>query len=200
MSAIDPSDEQVKYARGQLLDSRVTFQTGDALSLPFANHTFDVAAMALVINFVSDGAKAVAEMKRVIKPHGTVGAYVWDNFGGGFVQRPLVEGLRAVGIDTPAAGGLNNTRIEELRNLFKQAGIGRITTRSIEIEVSYPTFDDYWSAQTGFINPIGKIIRKMSEADVTRLQSYLRDHLPLDRAGRVVYAARANAVKGQSLG
>jgi hypothetical protein len=37
---------------------------------------FDVAAMALVISFVTDASKAVAEMKRVVKRHGTVAAYI----------------------------------------------------------------------------------------------------------------------------
>src|SRR5215472_9332741 len=35
----------------------------------------------LVINFVSDQTKAVAEMKRVTRPRGVVGAYVWDYAG-----------------------------------------------------------------------------------------------------------------------
>ena len=32
--------------------------------------------MALVISFVRDASKAVAEMKRVVKQHGTVAAYM----------------------------------------------------------------------------------------------------------------------------
>jgi len=197
MSAIDPSEGQINYALNGPAASQVTFRTGDAQSLPFTDHTFDVAAMALVINFVPDGAKATAEMKRVVKPQGTVGAYVWDNLGGGFVQRPLVEALIEMGVDAPAGSGLKNTRIDELRTLFEQAGLAQIATRTIDIEVSYPDFEDYWSAQTGFTNLIVQHIRKMSESDVTRLQANLRDHLPTDSSGRIAYAARANAVKGR---
>ena len=197
MSAIDPSEGQIDYASNGPAANLVTFRTGDAQSLPFANHEFDVAAMALVINFVPDGARAVAEMKRVVRPQGTVGSYVWDNLGGGFVQRPLVEALVAMGVDTPAAGGLRNTRIEELRTLFEQAGLDQVATRSIEIEVSYQDFDDYWSAQTGLANPVVQPIRKLSERDVARLKAHLRDRLPTDRSGRIAYRARANAVKGR---
>jgi len=197
MSAIDPSEGQINYALNGPAASQVTFRTGDAQSLPFTDHTFDVAAMALVINFVPDGAKATAEMKRVVKPQGTVGAYVWDILGGGFVQRPLVEALIEMGFDAPAGSGLKNTRIEELRTLFEQAGLAQIATRTIDIEVSYPDFEDYWSAQTGFTNLIVQHIRKMSESDVARLQANLRDRLPTDSSGRIAYAARANAVKGR---
>jgi ubiquinone/menaquinone biosynthesis C-methylase UbiE len=46
----------------------VDFQVGDAQSLPFADGQFDAGAMALVITFVPDPNKAVAELKRVTKP------------------------------------------------------------------------------------------------------------------------------------
>ncbi len=197
MSAVDPAENQIAYARNRPAASRATFRTGDAQSLPFADREFDAAAMALVINFVPDAAKAVAEMRRVVKPQGTVGAYVWDWKGGGFVQRPLVEALRAMGVDAPSAGGLSNSHIEEIRELFERAGLDQVATRTIEIEISYSNFDDYWSAQTGLANPVVQPIRKMSEPDVARLQAYLREHLPADRNGRIAYPARANAVKGR---
>jgi hypothetical protein len=84
-----------------------------------------------------------------------------------------------------------------MRSLFEGAGLNQVATRTIEIEVSYPNFDDYWSAQTGLANPVVQPIRKMSEPDVARLQTYLRKCLPIDRGGRIAYPARANAVKGR---
>lgn len=197
IDAIDPSESQIAYARNGPAASRAAFRTGDAQSLPFAARAFDVAAMALVLNFIPDAAKAVAEMKRVVKPQGTVGAYVWDWPGGGFVQRPLVEGLHAMGVDAPPAGGLTNSRIEELRRLFESAGLDQVATRTIEIEVSYPDFDDYWSAQTGLTNPVVQHVRRMSEPEIARLKSHLREHLPTAADGRIAYPARANAVKGR---
>jgi ubiquinone/menaquinone biosynthesis C-methylase UbiE len=196
ISAIDPAVNQIAYARNGPAAKRATFRTGDAQSLPFADREFDVAAMALVLRFVPDAAKAVAEMKRVVKPQGTVAAYMWDAVGGGFVQRPLVEALGAMGIDVPPATGRKNSRIDEMRGLFERAGLDQVATRTIEIEVSYPNFDDYWSAQTGLANPVVQAIREMFEPDVVRLQAYLRERLATDHGGRIAYPARANAVKG----
>jgi pimeloyl-ACP methyl ester carboxylesterase len=48
-----------------------------------------------------------------------VGAYVWDWPGGGFVQRPLVEGLHAMGVDAPPAGGLTNSPLRKDRALLE---------------------------------------------------------------------------------
>jgi ubiquinone/menaquinone biosynthesis C-methylase UbiE len=185
--AIDPAQDQIAYARNGPAASRATFRIGDALSLPFADREFDVAAMALVISFVPDASKAVAEMKRVVKQQGTVAAYVWDSLGGGYVQWPMVAALGGMGVDVPAAPGAKNSRIEEMRALLERAGLDQVATRTIEIEVSYQNFEEYWSAQTGFANPIVQAIRRMSEPDVAALQANLREHLPADSRGRIAY-------------
>ena len=49
------------------------------MALPFADASFDIAVMALVIQFVPDPAKGVAEMARVVRRGGWVTAYVWDD-------------------------------------------------------------------------------------------------------------------------
>jgi hypothetical protein len=135
-------------------------------------------------------------MKRVVKPNGTVATYMWDTLGGGFVQHPLMEALHSMNVETDPSPGRKNSRIEELRGLFENAGLDQVTTRAIEIEVSYENFDDYWSSQTGLANTAVQAIQKMSEQNIERLKAYLRQHLPSDRSGRIQYPARANAVKG----
>lgn len=196
ISAIDPSKDQIAYARNRPAVARATFRSGDAQSLPFANHEFDVAAMALVISFVPDALKAVAEMKRVVKPNGTVATYMWDALGGGFVQQPLIEALQAMNVKMGPSPGRKNSRIEELRRLFEEAGLDQVATRAIEIEVSYENFDDYWSSQTGLANTAVQAIQKMSEQNIERMKGWLRQRLPSDGNGRIKYPARANAVKG----
>jgi ubiquinone/menaquinone biosynthesis C-methylase UbiE len=49
-----------------------------------SDDTFDVAVMPLVIFFIPDPAKGVAEMVRVVCPASTVTACAWDVYGGGF--------------------------------------------------------------------------------------------------------------------
>jgi ubiquinone/menaquinone biosynthesis C-methylase UbiE len=57
------------------------------MALPFAENGFDAAVMALVIFFVPEPAKGVAEMTRVVRPGGIVSAYDWDVTGGGLLPR-----------------------------------------------------------------------------------------------------------------
>ena len=69
---IDPSDAQLTYARTRFTPRAVQFQQGNAMALPFLDDTFDAAVMPLVVFFVPDPSKGVAEMARVVRPGGVV--------------------------------------------------------------------------------------------------------------------------------
>jgi len=196
INAIDPSADQIAFAKTRTGAARASFGTGDAQSLPFDDRAFDVAAMALVITFVPDPHKAVAEMKRVVKPGGTVATYMWDILGGGFTQQPLRDALATLGHEAPITPGSPNSRMDALQGYFRGAGLGDIATRTIDITVSYSNFDAFWAAETGLPNPAVQAIRKMSGPEVERLKDYLRNNLPSDRKGRIAYPAKANAIRG----
>jgi SAM-dependent methyltransferase len=196
MDAIDAALDQIAYAQSRLAARAVTCRTGDAHSLPYTDGRFDVAVMALVISFLQDPAKAVAEMKRVVKPGGTVATYMWDTLGKGYIQQPIRDALTAMGVDVPIIPGQAHGRIDALRSFFETAGLGDISVRPIEITVTYTDFDDFWSSQIALNNPPGQAIRKMSPPEVERLKAYLREHLPTDRRGQIAYSAHANAVRG----
>jgi SAM-dependent methyltransferase len=81
VTGLDPSDRFIAYARRQTHDRRVRFQTGDAQALPFPDMMFDAVVAGLVLNFIPNPARAVAEMKRVLRAGGTGAVYVWDHAG-----------------------------------------------------------------------------------------------------------------------
>ncbi|OJH35585.1 bifunctional demethylmenaquinone methyltransferase/2-methoxy-6-polyprenyl-1,4-benzoquinol methylase UbiE [Cystobacter ferrugineus] len=51
---------------------RVEFQVADAMALPFADNSFDVASIAFGIRNVDDPVKCLSEMARVVRPGGRV--------------------------------------------------------------------------------------------------------------------------------
>jgi ubiquinone/menaquinone biosynthesis C-methylase UbiE len=77
VSGLDPSEEQIAYARQRPGAKPAEYRVGDALALPFVDGSFDAALMALAIVFVPDPVKAVAEMVRVVRPGGWVATYMW---------------------------------------------------------------------------------------------------------------------------
>jgi ubiquinone/menaquinone biosynthesis C-methylase UbiE len=198
VSAVDPAEDQIAFARTKTAARRANFRRAEAQQLPFADGEFDVAAMALVITFVSDPAQAVAEMKRVVKPGGTIATYVWDFLGQGNTQQPLREAVEARGIPVLPMPGHVHSRLENLRAIFTTAGLDAVSVRPIEIQISYASFDEYWTAQTGFANTVVQHMRKMSEAQIEELKAHLREHLPRDASRRIVYKAWANAAKGRA--
>jgi ubiquinone/menaquinone biosynthesis C-methylase UbiE len=196
IDAIDPAEDQIAFARRRPGAVQASFRAGDAQSLPYGNQEFDAAALALVINFIPDPAKAMKEVARVLKPGGIAGAYIWNFAGDGFVQQPLRIAIAAMNVALPPNPGEDKATIDAMRRFFETAGFERIESRTIEIEVSYASFDEYWESQTGLPNPAVQALRKMSDADVTRLKNGLRERLA-GPDGRIRYGARANAVKGR---
>jgi SAM-dependent methyltransferase len=193
---VDPSEGQLAIARMRRGTRNLAFLQGDAMALPFDAQRFDSAVMALVIFFVSDPAKGIAEMARVVRPGGLVAAYAWDVLGGGFPFDPIWEETRAAGVTpllppNPSAGG-----IEELRCLWTAAGLEAVETRAIVVERTFPTFQEYWTTSTitGGVRPP---LEAMSVEERDKLKARVRARLPTDSKGRVTWNARANAVKGR---
>src|SRR3954468_6959238 len=87
--------------------------------------------MALVIFFVPDPAKGVAEMVRVVRPGGMVATYAWDMLGGGFPFDPIQVEFRALGITPPLPPSVNASRMNVMRDLWSNAGLQAIDTREI---------------------------------------------------------------------
>ena len=193
---IDPSEAQLAFARTRPASRIAQFRQGDAMALPFPDGTFDVAVMPLVIFFVPDPARGVAEMARVVCPGGIVTAYGWDMVGGGFPYGALQEEMRALGVAVQVPPSPDASRMDVMRDLWTGAGLEAIETREIAVQRTFADFDDYWS--TVFGGPsVGRQLRAMAADDLARLKARMRTRLPADAAGRVTYGARANAVKGR---
>ena len=103
--AIDPSAAQIELAHSKPVAQGADFRVADAQALSFADGAFDVVASALVINFIPDPARALAEMRRVARPGGVVAGYVWDFAGECSPGSLLRRAMRRIGADVPAVSG-----------------------------------------------------------------------------------------------
>jgi ubiquinone/menaquinone biosynthesis C-methylase UbiE len=197
VTAIDPSDDQLAYARTRPGVSMTDFRVGDAQNLPFADNSFDVAAMALVISFLPDPGRAVAEMVRVVRPGGWVATYMWDTLAGGTPVQPIYSALESMGLSSVRPPNPAASRRDAMQELWKKAGLESIETKVIRISTIYSDFDDFWGSNTVPIGPQGKIIAGMSASAREELRMRLRDHLPASPDGRIGYDSFANSVKGR---
>jgi len=193
---IDPSEQQIKFARTRHGARLVEFRQGDAMALPFEDRSLDVAVMALVIFFLTDPAKGVAEMARVVRRGGTVATYAWDMLGGGFPLEPVLIEMRALGVVHPPPPSDAASKMEALRELWAGAGLAQVETRAIEVERTFASFDEFWATSLSG-SSVGRTVAQMQPAAVAELRARVMSRLPADPAGRITYAARANAIKGR---
>jgi SAM-dependent methyltransferase len=196
VKGIDPSEAQLAHARGRFAGRPAEFLKADAMALPFPDEAFDAAVMPLVIFFVPVPAKGVEEMARVVAPGGLVAAYAWDMPGGGFPYAVVKEELLAMGAPAGTETHPDASRLEALRGFWEDAGLEAVETRAIEVRRAFADFDDYWATLQGGPSMSARL-KAMSPADTQRLQARLRERLPARPDGRIVYSARANAVKGR---
>lgn len=195
VQGIDPSEGQLAFARTRPAARLAKFRQGDAMALPFPDSSFDMAVMALVIFFVPDPAKGLSEMARVLRPGGTMAAYAWDMFGGGFPLEPIFVELRAIDIAPPKAPSEDASRTEALRALWSAAGATGIETRVIGVQRTFASFEEFWNI--AMTSSVGTVIKKIPLTDAERLKSRVRERLPADADGRVTGTAHANAIKGR---
>src|SRR5215831_8543532 len=193
---IDPSEAQLAFARTRPAARLAKFSRGDAKALQFQADSFDAATMALVIFFVSDPAKGVAEMARVVRPGGMVAAYAWDIFGGGFTLEPIRIEMRAMGLTVVNPPSPEASRIDVLCDLWTRAGLSEVETREITVHRTFPDFEDFWTTSLSTPN-MRSVIPATAPNDIELLKARVRARLPADATGRITYSARANAVKGR---
>ncbi len=195
---VDPSEGQLAFARSRHTAGVARFERADAMALPCADRSVDAAVMALVIFFVPEPAKGVAEMKRVVRPGGVISAYAWDVLRpGGFPLWAMQEELRGLGATPMLPPRADVSTLEALHALWADAGLEDIATREITVTRTFADFDDVWTSIEIALG-MGQATRGMSAADRSALRERLRARLPADAEGRVTLESRANAVRGRA--
>lgn len=192
---VDPSAGFIEHARKSARSARLQFEVGDAQALRFGDASFDCAVSLLVLNFVPDPERAVAEMRRVTCSRGTVSACTWD-YGEG------MESLRifwdeAVALDPAAAPkherNMKLSREGELGALWKKAGLREVREQPLVVVQAFSSFDDYWGPFLRGTGPGGAYVASLPEDRRSTLEARLRARL----GGACTLKARAWAVRGE---
>ncbi len=199
VQGIDRSESFVGFATEHVQDTRVQFEVRDAETLMADSGTFDAAVSGLVLNFVAQPDRAVAEMRRVTRSGGVVAAYVWDYAGGMQMMRHFWDA--AIALD-PKASELDQGRRfpichpSALSQLFGSAGLHDVEVRPIEVPTVFRDFDDYWSPFLGGQGPAPSYLMSLRDEPRAALRERIRAGLPQVPDGSISLVARAWAVRG----
>jgi len=165
IAAFDYSPVFVEEAKRRNSDSRITIQQGDACAIPFPDGRFDRALSLLVLHFVPDAGKAVAEMRRVVRPGGVVAAAVWDHLGGMPGMRMMWDTVAVLDESANLPRGQYcfqpMMRPDEMRNSFVEHGLVNVEQTSLLIRMEYDSFEDYWEPIAAGEGPLGKYVTSL---------------------------------------
>jgi ubiquinone/menaquinone biosynthesis C-methylase UbiE len=196
---MDRSDGYATYARSRIPDGRAAFVVGDAEALPVAQAMFDAAVSGLVLNFVPQPERMVAEMARILRPGGTAALFVWDYAGEMQLMRHFWDA--ATMLDAAAAEKDEGRRFpickpEALARLLTDAGFDAVATRAVDVATLFRDFDDYWSPFLGGQGPAPGYAMSLPEERRAALRERIRAALPVAADGTISLIARAWAVRG----
>jgi ubiquinone/menaquinone biosynthesis C-methylase UbiE len=200
--AIDPSEGFITTARRNVPDARASFRVGDAQALDFESASRDVIVSALVLNFVPDRARALAELRRVARPGARIGLYVWDYPGGGMEMMRRFW-TAAAALDPGAADLTEDKRFpfctpKGLTDMVGGAGFDAVESTAIEVATVFRDFEDYWKPFTLGAGPAPGYCGKLPPEHRERLRNELERSLPRAEDGSAPLRARAWAVRARA--
>lgn len=199
--AVDVSPAYIEHARRRNRDPRLSFAVGDACALAFADGRFDRTLSLLVLHFVPQPERAIAEMVRVTRPGGVVAATVWDARGGFVANRIFYDTAAALDPAAVARRAKNYTRPMtrpgELAAAWRAAGLAEVEETTLAIRMDFADFADYWSPYVGRDGPGAEYVSSLDPAQRERLREAMRAaYLDGEADGPRSFAALAWAVKG----
>ena len=193
VAAVDPSESFVEACRSR--HPGVDVRLGAAEALPFEDDTFDVTAACLVVHFMTDPVGGLAEMKRVTRTGGRVGATVWDLADSRAPMWPLWEAFAEIAPQHLGERGFQGGSRDSLVAILEGAALRDIESVELPVTVTHPTFDEWWEPYLHGVGPAGEAIAAMDPDRRASLAEVLRRNLgegPFDITA-VAFAALGRA-------
>ena len=195
VAGVDPSAHFIEAAV-QRLGEQVDLRISGGGQLPFADGAFDVVVSGIALNFIPDPVGALEEWKRVVRPDGVVGVYVWDYADGMEFLRVFWDTV--LDLDPPAMDLDEGRRFpicepDALLAAFDEAGFANPITSSIEVATCFGSFDDYWRPFLAGQGPAPTYVANLDPSSREVLRQRLRQALEAD--GSIELTARAWVVE-----
>jgi SAM-dependent methyltransferase len=190
VSAVEPSEQFAAAAAAR--HPGVDVRRAPAEHLPFADGEFDVTLAQLVVHFMSEPERGIAEMARVTRTGGVVAACVWDHAGGTGPISAFWQAAHELDADVADESLLAGAREGHLVELLEAAGLQDVEQAVLSVRVRHRSLDEWWEPFTLGVGPAGAYVDRLSGTDRSKLKELCRRRLPADLA----VTARAWAARG----
>src|SRR3954454_288239 len=199
VAAVDPSQAFVSVARARLPSSDV--RVAAAEELPFEDGSFDAAFAQLVVNFMTDAERGVGEMKRVVRPGGTVAACTWDYRDQMTMLRTFWDAAHEVAPEDASRADegatMGYSTLEDLTGLWRRVGLEDVRGGELWVAVGYEGLDDLWAPLPSGIGPAGAFCASLDPERQKDLRAAWANRLG-NPEGTFPLPARAWAAAGTS--
>jgi ubiquinone/menaquinone biosynthesis C-methylase UbiE len=176
VTAVDPSESFVAAARER--HPEVDVRQAAAEELPFADGEFDAALAQLVVHFMADPVRGLAEMARVTREDGVVCACVWDHAGDQSPLSPFWQAVKELKPGADAEASLAGTREGHLLELFSEAGLRDVEGTALAVHLEHATFEDWWEPFTLGVGPAGVYLASLDPEKQAEIREVARRRLP----------------------
>ena len=193
VAAVDPSAPFVEAARAR--HPGVEVREARAEELPFDDDAFDAALAQLVVHFMTEPVRGIAEMARVVRPGGSVAACVWDHAGANGPLSLFWDAARRMDPSVADESRLPGVREGDLARLFGEAGLRNVESTVMSADLEHPDFDAWWQPFTEGVGPAGAYVAGLPPERRVELRDACRAALP---DGPFTVVARAWAARGEA--
>jgi ubiquinone/menaquinone biosynthesis C-methylase UbiE len=169
--ASDIAEGALAEGRRRAPEASLLFAAADAERMTFADGSFDRVLCGLGLMFFPDAPRALAEMRRVLKPGGRAVFSVW----GEEARAPLVacalQCIRRV-LSPPRAGRLSPFRFGEaalLRRMLEEAGFGGVEIHVHVLSCAFDSPQAYWQAFRDLAGGAAAGLARLPETTLARL-------------------------------
>jgi ubiquinone/menaquinone biosynthesis C-methylase UbiE len=200
VAGVDVSPQQIDFARTHRHHPAVSFETGDAMALPFDEASFDAIVCGLGLQYLPEPEDALREMRRVALPQSVIAVYVWDYAHGARFLREFWDAAAACDPEALAydqAVRFPQYHPEGLQKLFERAGLEQVEVQALDITTRFTSFDDYWQPLLAGQGSAPNYLETRDERTRNAICEQLRDSLPTGADGVIELPARAWAVRGR---
>jgi len=186
VAAVEPSASFAESLERRYPD--VDVKAGPAEELPWPDESFDAALAQLVVAFMAEPERGLAEMRRVVRPGGVVAACMWD--------RDRMDMLAAINRTVAALGAGADIPVRRFMGAGEIAELfgGDPEVELLEVEASYTGFDEFWTAFLHSAGPTRDWMLTLDADGLAAAQSELKRQLG-NPEGEFTLTGRAWAVR-----